>query len=81
MESLSKKFYSMDQERHKLDEMTIEKEQKLLKTIRISKNLFSLTERLPKSKYASPSPRQDRHKVEADGTSLPYYQSQHSAER
>ena len=26
----------------------------LLKTIRLSKNIFSLTERLPKSKYQSP---------------------------
>ena len=26
----------------------------LLKTIRLSKNIFSLTERLPKSKYRSP---------------------------
>jgi hypothetical protein len=48
---LSKKFYPESLERHKLDEMTIEQEQKLLKTIRISRNLLSLTERLPKSKY------------------------------
>jgi len=26
----------------------------MLKTIRLSKNIFSLTERLPKSKYRSP---------------------------
>lgn len=57
VESLSKKFYVADNERHKLDEATIDREQKLLKTIRISRNLFSLTERLPKSKYHhSPPP-------------------------
>ena len=51
MESLSKKFFPEIYERHKLDEITIEQEQKLLKTIRNSRNLLSLTERLPKSKY------------------------------
>jgi hypothetical protein len=61
VESLSKKFYAEDNERHKLDENTIEKEQKLLKTIRISRNLFSLTERLPKSKYQSPSHINERN--------------------
>lgn len=55
---MSKKFYAEDNERHKLDEATIDREQKLLKTIRISRNLFSLTERLPKSKYhLSPPPQ------------------------
>jgi len=54
VESLSKKFYHEELERHKLDENTLENEQKLLKTIRMSRNLFALTERLPKSKYHSP---------------------------
>jgi NIMA (never in mitosis gene a)-related kinase 1/4/5 len=51
VEALSKKFFP--EERNKLEE--IEDQQNLLKTIRISRNLFSLTERLPKSKYRGKS--------------------------
>jgi hypothetical protein len=51
VESLSKKFYGEEVERHKLDEGTIAQEQKMLGTIRNSRNLFSLTERLPKAQY------------------------------
>lgn len=47
VESLSKKFFPD----HISPEESEETKQALLKTIRISRNLFSLTERLPKSKY------------------------------
>ena len=47
VEALSKKFFP--EERNKLE--TDEDRNEMLKTIRISRNLFSLTERLPKSKY------------------------------
>jgi hypothetical protein len=45
VESLSKRFFA--EERNKLEENATH----LIKTIRMSKNLFSLTERLPKNKY------------------------------
>jgi NIMA (never in mitosis gene a)-related kinase len=48
VESLSKKFFP---ENMKTIEDIEDDKQALLKTIRISKNLFSLTERLPKNKY------------------------------
>lgn len=48
MESLAKKFYP--EERNVL-EVVDESKDSLLKTILISKNLFQLTERLPRSKY------------------------------
>lgn len=51
VEALSKKFFP--EERNKLEEEA--DRQDLLKTIRISRNLFSLTERLPKSKYRGKS--------------------------
>jgi len=50
VESLSKKFFP--EERNKLEEID-ENSQVLIKTIRLSKNLFSLTERLPKNKYST----------------------------
>ena len=46
MEALSRKFFP--EEKFKQDE---NESADLLRTIRISRNLFSLTERLPKSKY------------------------------
>jgi hypothetical protein len=45
---LSKRFFP--EERNKLEEID-ENSFNLMKTIRMSKNLFSLTERLPKNKY------------------------------
>jgi hypothetical protein len=48
IESLSKKFFP--EERNKLEEID-ENSINMIKTIRMGKNLFSLTERLPKSKY------------------------------
>jgi hypothetical protein len=48
VESLSKRFFA--EERNKLEEIE-ENATHLMKTIRMSKNLFSLTERLPKNKY------------------------------
>jgi len=51
VEALSKKFFP--EERNKLEE--IDEQQEMLRTIRISRNLFSLTERLPKSKYRGKS--------------------------
>ena len=51
VEALSKKFFP--EERNKPE--TEEDRAELLKTIRISRNLFSLTERLPKSKYRGKS--------------------------
>ena len=50
VESLSKRFFP--EERNKLEDLD-ESQIHLLKTIRMSKNLFSLTERLPKNKYMS----------------------------
>lgn len=47
---MSKKFFP--EERNKLEEID-ENSQVLIKTIRLSKNLFSLTERLPKNKYST----------------------------
>lgn len=56
IESLVKKFFPEENGAnstaiHSADENINEQ---LLKTIRLSKNIFSLTERLPKSKYNSP---------------------------
>jgi len=48
VESLSKRFFP--EERNKFEELD-ENTLVLMKTIRMSKNLFSLTERLPKNKY------------------------------
>lgn len=50
VESLSRKFFP--EERNKLEEID-ENAQMLIKTIRLSKNLFALTERLPKNKYTT----------------------------
>jgi len=50
IESLIKKFFPEEQHQYPL---TDDKEH-MLKTIRLSKNIFSLTERLPKAKYSSP---------------------------
>jgi hypothetical protein len=52
VEALSKKFFP--EERNKLEEID-ENNAMLLRTIRISRNLFSLTERLPKNKYRNNS--------------------------
>ena len=46
VEALSRKFFP--EEKYKNDDT---EQNDLLRTIRISRNLFSLTERLPKSKY------------------------------
>ena len=51
VEALSKKFFP--EEQNKLEGEA--DRQDLLKTIRISRNLFSLTERLPKAKYRGKS--------------------------
>ena len=51
VESLSKKFFP--EEQNKLEEA--DDQANMLKTIRISRNLFSLTERLPKAKYRGKS--------------------------
>ena len=50
IESLIKKFFPDDLQNNHLDEGP----EIMLKTIRLSKNMFSLTERLPKAKYRSP---------------------------
>ena len=47
MQALSKKFFPAELN----SELENDDQQSLLRTIRISRNLFSLTERLPKSKY------------------------------
>ena len=52
VEALSKKFFP--EERNKPEGADADKNE-LLKTIRISRNLFSLTERLPKNKYRGKS--------------------------
>ena len=53
IESLIKKFFPEESVSVGLGNPDDIKEQ-LLKTIRLSKNIFSLTERLPKAKYRSP---------------------------
>jgi len=64
VESLSKKFFP--EERNKLEEID-ESQQALIKTIRLSKNLFALTERLPKNKYAQRNRSNDlRREVSQD---------------
>jgi hypothetical protein len=55
IESLSKKFYP--DEKIQL-EVIDEEKQALLKTFLISKNLYALTERLPKSKYRTMESRE-----------------------
>ena len=50
MESLSKKFFPESLSPEEIEKKDCENGA-LLKTIRISKNLFALTERLPKNKY------------------------------
>lgn len=54
IESLIKKFFPDDPINPNL-EATEENKQTMLQTIRLSKNMFSLTERLPKAKYRSPN--------------------------
>jgi hypothetical protein len=49
IESLIKKFFPEEQSYPLTDD-----KETMLKTIRLSKNIFSLTERLPKAKYNSP---------------------------
>lgn len=53
IESLIKKFFP-DEAQSTQANTSDENHDALLKTIRLSKNIFSLTERLPKSKYQSP---------------------------
>jgi len=53
IESLIKKFFPEETQSQNLPE-TNENSEIMLKTIRLSKNIFSLTERLPKSQYRSP---------------------------
>jgi NIMA (never in mitosis gene a)-related kinase len=53
IESLVKKFFPDDNQSMSMPNIDIEAEI-MLKTIRLSKNIFSLTERLPKAKYRSP---------------------------
>jgi hypothetical protein len=53
IESLVKKFFPDDTQSMSMPNMDVENEI-MLKTIRLSKNMFSLTERLPKAKYRSP---------------------------
>ena len=56
IESLIKKFFPDDVTQGSTQAHTSDDNQQdtLLKTIRLSKNIFSLTERLPKAKYRSP---------------------------
>ena len=53
IESLIKKFFPEDVSTQSMPH-SYENHDILLKTIRLSKNIFSLTERLPKAKYRSP---------------------------
>jgi hypothetical protein len=53
IESLVKKFFPEDTQSMTMPMTDVENEI-MLKTIRLSKNIFSLTERLPKAKYRSP---------------------------
>ena len=54
IESLIKKFFPDDQTGSTMPNSDDNNQEILLKTIRLSKNIFSLTERLPKAKYRSP---------------------------
>lgn len=54
IESLVKKFFPEDAPGSTLPTSDDNAQEILLKTIRLSKNIFSLTERLPKAKYRSP---------------------------
>jgi len=55
IESLIKKFFPDDLQSLSVQITTTEEAKEImLKTIRLSKNIFSLTERLPKAKYRSP---------------------------
>jgi len=57
IESLIKKFFPNEVAAPTVEE--IAHNETLLKTIRLSKNIFSLTERLPKAKYRSPKAASD----------------------
>ena len=54
IESLIKKFFPEETQSQNLPETHNGDNEIMLKTIRLSKNIFSLTERLPKSQYRSP---------------------------
>jgi len=54
IESLIKKFFPEDAANSTQAQSDDNSHEALLKTIRLSKNIFSLTERLPKAKYRSP---------------------------
>lgn len=54
IESLVKKFFPEDVSGSTAAQSEDNPQEILLKTIRLSKNIFSLTERLPKAKYRSP---------------------------
>jgi len=54
IESLVKKFFPEDAAGSTAAQSDDNPQELLLKTIRLSKNIFSLTERLPKAKYRSP---------------------------
>ena len=54
IESLIKKFFPDDAANSTQAQSDDNSHEALLKTIRLSKNIFSLTERLPKAKYRSP---------------------------
>ena len=57
IESLIKKFFPNETNNSNVEEAP--NNEALLKTIRLSKNIFSLTERLPKAKYRSPKAASD----------------------
>ena len=54
IESLIKKFFPEETQSADLPNHLNNIDEIMLKTIRLSKNIFSLTERLPKSQYRSP---------------------------
>jgi serine/threonine protein kinase len=54
IESLIKKFFPEETQSLNLPDAQQSENEILLKTIRLSKNIFSLTERLPKAQYRSP---------------------------
>jgi hypothetical protein len=55
IESLIKKFFPDEQPGSTVADTSGDNvHEAMLKTIRLSKNIFSLTERLPKAKYRSP---------------------------
>jgi len=72
VEALSKKFFPED--KYKNDENMDSAD--LLRTIRISRNLFSLTERLPKNKYRGRSNELHRnHSVDSNINRIPAAQA------